>query len=388
MGKALGAAEHMQTWTRDQTYIRRCNLRSVMAALEANQPISRTEIAHLTGMSATSVTRIVTALLDRELLCEVGGEQKAGRGRRATSLRVNRSGLYSIGVHLKKSLVQLCVVDFTNQTLYRGEALVDGECTPERMAEAAKRLYDRIPDSVMPDASRIGAVGVCLSGAVDALRGVVSRSSQLGWHEEGVAAAFAEAFGLPACVENDVKACLIGEKALRRIPEETDAAYVLADEGLGAAITSLGILVRGERNEAGEIARIPGGRGADGEIEYLKDYLTEKYMVRRARLHDSTICSAADIAAAQRRGEAWAERIIEEFQSRLRFLLALIDGLCNPAQIMLGGAAFKKLEPYLSEILADGHVRMGRDYEETCLTGAALVAVRSAFFEMLEGDIE
>lgn len=51
---------------------------------------------------------------------------------------------------------------------------------------------------------------------------------------------FAQAFGLPAWAENDVKACLVGERAVRGIPEEEDVAYLLVGTGLGLAISAAG----------------------------------------------------------------------------------------------------------------------------------------------------
>ena len=125
----------------DQSYIKQFNIQSVMATLKQHQPISRTDIARLTGMSPTSITRIVTALLNKELIYETSGEQRSGRGRKATNLRVNEDGLYSIGVYLERSMIRLCVMNFAGETLYRCETLVDGECTPEKMAQESRALY-------------------------------------------------------------------------------------------------------------------------------------------------------------------------------------------------------------------------------------------------------
>jgi len=373
---------------RDQSYIKQYNIQTVLAILKRHQPISRTDIARLTGMSPTSITRIVTALLSKGLIYETGGEQRSGRGRKATYLRINDDGLYSIGIHIEKSVIRLCVDNFAGRTLYRGEMLVDGEGTPERIAMEARRLYDRMPRSIVSDPERVGAVGVCLSGAVDPWQGIVTRSGQMGWRQENVGSVFSEVFGRPACVENDVKACLIGEKARMEIPDETDTAYLLVGAGIGTAITSGGAIVRGERNEAGEIAGIPLGRERDGEVDYLKAHMVESHMVRRAQRSDPSVHSVDAILWAQKNGRAWADEIIRDFRCHLRMTLAMIDCLCNPAKIILGGSVFGKIAPQLENILADEHVCMGGNYEEACLTGAALIAMRSAAVEMIGQSLE
>ena len=373
---------------RDQSYIKQYNIQTVLAMLKKWQPVSRTDIARLTGMSPTSITRIVTALLNKGLIYETSGEQRSGRGRKATNLRINDDGLYSIGIHLEKSVIRLCVNDFADHTLYRGEMLVDGECTPERMAQEARTLYDRMPKNVVGDPDRVGAVGVCVSGAVDPWQGIVTRSGQMGWKQEDVGSAFSKAFGMPACVENDVKACLIGEKVRMEIPDETDTAYLLVGAGIGTAITSGGALVRGERNEAGEIACIPLGLEQDGQIDYLRSHMVESHIVRRAQQFDASVHSVDAVLWAQQKGQAWADELIRDFRCHLRMVLATINCLCNPARIILGGTMFQKISPQLTDILADEHICMGGHYEEACMTGAALIAMRSAVIEMIGQSIE
>ena len=371
---------------RDQAYIKQYNIQSVLAMLKKWQPVSRTDVARLTGMSPTSITRIVTALLNQGLIYETSGEQRSGRGRKATNLRINADGLYAIGVHLEKSVIRLCVTNFADQPLYRCEMLVDGEHTPERMAKEAKSLFDRMPEDVVGDMSRVGAVGVCLSGAVNSWQGVVTRSDQMGWKDIDVASVFSDAFGLPACVENDVKACLLGEKVRMELPEEMDTAYLLVGSGIGTAITSGGILVRGEKNEAGEIARIPLG-GEPGE-DFLSAHMVESHMIRRAQKFDPSIHSADAILWAQQQGYQWADDMLRDFRQHLKMVIAMIDGLCNPARIILGGKVFQRVKEQLADILSDGHIVLGGHYEEACMTGAALVAMRSAVIEMIGQSIE
>ena len=88
----------------DQAYIKQFNIQSVLAMLKQYQPVSRTDIARLTGMSPTSITRIITALLNQGIIYETSGEQRSGRGRKATNLRVNADGIYTVGIHLERSV--------------------------------------------------------------------------------------------------------------------------------------------------------------------------------------------------------------------------------------------------------------------------------------------
>ncbi len=390
----MGRNEHQYKGTnarnqvRDQSYIKQYNIQSVLSVLKKNQPISRTEIARLTGMSPTSITRIVTALINQGLIYESSGEFRSGRGRKATNLCVNSDGLYAVGIHLDRSVIRLCIADFDGSVLYRGEMLVDGECTPRHMAEEAKRLFDRIPEGVIPDPSCVRAVGLCLSGAVNPWEGVVTQSFQMNWFDEDIRTAFSEAFGLPVSIENDVKACLIGEKIKLDISDETDTAYLLVNGGIGAAITTGGILMRGEQNEAGEVTRIYLGKDENGENDYLRYHMVDQFLIKKAQQYDPSVRSTDTILWACKQGQEWARDIIRDFKKHLLMVISVIDCLCNPARIILGGGIFHKLSCLMEDILRDEHICLGGPHEESCLTGAALIGIRNAVISMIGQSIE
>ena len=375
---------------RDQSYIRQFNIQSVLSILQGGKPVSRTDIARLTGMSPTSVTRIVSVLLEQGLIHEIVGEQRAGRGRKAASISVNDEGLYSVGIHLDGSVVRMCLIDFACRVLYRREMLVDGALSPEQFAEAAWSLFQQMPDGAAADRSRIGAVGVCLSGAVNSRTGVVIRSYQMNWFHEDVGRAFSERFGMPACIENDVKACLIGEKVRMEIPEETDTAYLMIGAGLGLACTCGGALLRGHQNEAGEIARMPLGQGE--EDDFLSAHLAESHIIRRAQRFDPSVHTMEAIVWAKRQGHAWAGDMLKDFERYLKLVLNMTNAMYDPARIILGGSMFGRLsgeiDGTLSEILAAGRVCMGASYEESCMMGAAVVGLRGAVVDLIGQRIE
>ena len=373
---------------RDQSYIKRYNIQTALDTLKQYQPISRTEIARLTGMSPTSITRIVTALLNHELIHESSGEQRSGRGRKATNLMVNADGLYSIGIHLERSVIRLCVINFADETLYRGETLVDGECTPEKMAREARALYDRMPENIIADKKSVGSVGVCLSGKVDKWRGVVATSFQMKWENVDLQSIFSEAFGMTACVENDVKACLIGEKVRMGIPDQADTVYMLVGNGVGLAATSGGLLVRGMKNEAGEIARMPVGKKADGTADCFSDHLREGRLIDRAREHDPSIHTLESILWAQKQGQEWANALIMDFKEYLESAVRMVDCIYNPARIIIGGTISHRLYPNIAAEMNMENLCLGTEYEESCMTGAGLIAMRSAIVERIGQSIE
>jgi len=382
-GEPKRVGDDLREKVRDQSYIKQYNIQSVMAMLKQYQPISRTEIARLTGMSPTSITRIVTALLNQGLIYESSGEQRSGRGRKATNLMVNADGVYSIGIHLEHSVIRLCVMNLADEVLYCAETLVDGECTPEKMAAEARALFDRMPENAVEDKKRISAVGICLSGRIDTWQGRVMKSSWLNWNNVELDDVFSRAFGMTACVENDVKACLIGEKVRMGIPDETDTVYLLVDKGIGMAATNMGLMVRGASNEAGEIEDIPFGKGRT-----LSDYIRQDRLIARAKAFDCGIGSLDAIIWEQKQGREWADELLGEFREALESTVRMIDCVYNPDKLVIGGTNVHKLYPDIVEKMACESVCLGNNYEESCMTGAGLIAMRKAVVDRIGHTLE
>ncbi len=379
---------------RDQSYIKQYNLQTVMAILKKYQPISRTDIARMTGMSPTSVTRIVSALLNHGLIhecsAEIGaeGEQHARRGRKAVYLRVRSSGLYAVGIHLERSVVRLCVTDFSNSILYRSEGLVDGECTPESMARQAKLLFDRMPAGIIEDMSRVGAVGVCLSGSVDNRTGEVRRSCRMEWENESVREAFERVFALPVCVENEVKACLIGEKVRLDIRDEVDTVYLYIGEEVGAAIVSNGMIVRGRQNDAGNIAGLSVKPGSGEGSSRLWMHLSEKGILQQAQEKDPSVRTTDMLFALCRQGEDWALELVKDFAHHASKTVAVICGLFDPQKIILGGDLVRRAVQYFDVKIEDERICFGGSFAEGCMSGAALIALREAVVERIGQSAE
>ena len=85
-----------QALTQGQADMKLSNLLTVFHLLVDREPVSRAELAKLSGMSPTSITRFVGHMLALGLLRETPDREKKV-GRTATLLRIEESALYSVG---------------------------------------------------------------------------------------------------------------------------------------------------------------------------------------------------------------------------------------------------------------------------------------------------
>lgn len=376
---------------RDQAYIKQSNILSVLKILRDTQPISRKDLTTITGMSPTSITRIVGTLLETGLVVESDGAETAGRGRKAIALVSNPGSLYTLGFLAERTHLLMHLLDFDSHTLYTAERdLPDAPHTPLEVAQAARAMFEAIPRRVLPSPALVQGIGVSVPGVVRYDTGMVELSINQRWENENLRAPFEQVFGRPIWVENDVKASLIGEKDRLAIPRHTDAAYLfLGRQGISTAVTAGGELLRGERNAAGEVAHIvlsPSDILCDcGKYGCLQLHLVESYLIRRAQKMDASVQSLEGIIAAYRQQLPWAEVLISDFQRHLSLVLSLLDSICNPAKIILSGTIISTLEPLLGAALGDGHVVVAPDYAGASARGIAIIAMQHTLTRRLAG---
>lgn len=360
---------------RDQSYIKFRNIQTVLTLLSEHQPISRTEIAAMTEMSPTSITRIIGALLSLSLVEEARSESSGKRGRKALNLVTRAEGIRTAGILLEPHRIRLGLIDFHNTLHCVHEVPVDGAsaASPEMMATIARTAMNRLISGENQHLAALRAVGISVAGTVDCDAGIVTQSDQLGWQDARVSEAFEAAFSLPAYVENDVKACLVGEKVRRGIPQREDTAYLLIGSGVGMAITANGKVVRGKRNEAGEIGLIPLGDGS-----HLDDHLVERALIRRAKKAEPSVSIIDDVLLAYRQDVLWARMLLGDFRRALVTALEIIKGVCDPQHVILGGTIVPKLLDLFGEDLQKPGLFIGDNYGDACIIGAGIIAQQQA----------
>lgn len=365
--------------TYDQAYIRRRNSLQLLEVLKACQGLSRTDLTHITGMSATSVGRIVGALMDLGLVAESASAAGAGRGRRAVQLRTCPNGLYTLGIHLDIETVAMRAVSFDGSQVFSLSAPAPRQRTPQAFALCVRDMWGRLPRDSSPDPARVRMAGVCVSGTVNRRSGRVIRSDQMDWTDAPLGQTFSQVLGLPVLVENDVKSSLMGEKALQGLAPEEDCAYLfIGQAGIGTAMIVNHSLVRGRDDASGEIDGMP-LVGSD----VMQKHLLGKNLVARARVVSPSVRDVQDILAAYRLDVRWARLLVEDYAAHLTLLLQMIDRLLRPHRIILGGKTILDFG-WLVPSLPIDRLSLGGDFAASCAHGAAVIALEEAIQRVLK----
>src|SRR5258708_37955431 len=86
-----------QTQAADRFLIRNINQSVLLNLIRAHAPVSRPQLATLSGLSQVTVIKITNNLIDRQFILEKEYAESRG-GRRAGCLEINPEGAFAVGL--------------------------------------------------------------------------------------------------------------------------------------------------------------------------------------------------------------------------------------------------------------------------------------------------
>lgn len=234
-------ATHQQT--------RAINQGLVLRTLYDLGPVSRAEVARLTGLTRTTVSEVVGDFLADGLVEEVGRGPSSG-GKAPILVQVIADARLVIGLDLGEDAFVGALVDLRGRIHQRVEAPIDG-----RDGASALAVVERVVDQLVaaaPAGCLLG-IGVGTPGLVDTQTGTIRWAVNLDWQDLPLGAILRARTGLPAFVANDSRAAAMGEHLFdlgRRTP---NLVAIKIGNGIGAGIVLGGELLQGDGFGAGEI---------------------------------------------------------------------------------------------------------------------------------------
>jgi len=240
--------QHLAKATHAQT--RAYNASLVLRALYDLGPISRADIARLTGLTRTSVGELVADLEADGLARDVGRGPSTG-GKQPTL------------VALADDARTVIVLDLGERTFTAALANLRGELSarhtrdPEgRDGQAALDLvHDLIDDVRAEAASPILGIGVGTPGIVDA-DGTIRWAVNLEWQDLPLAAILRERHGLPTVVANDSRAAALATYLFQGDDRPSNLIVVRVGRGIGAGLILRDQPFGGDGDGAGEIGHV------------------------------------------------------------------------------------------------------------------------------------
>ena len=211
-------------------------------------PVSRVEISKMTGLTPPTVTNITTKLLELGLIAEDRMGESSG-GRRPLLLKINSLLATVIIVYIRSERMIGYVIDPEFQIQLEDSRNIKGK----KEDEILKMLLDIISDCRKRAVVPVLAVGVVVRGPVRRKDGIAVFVPNIGWRNTPLKGIIEEHIGLPAFIENDVKALSNGEYYYGSVKDAKSMILLKVSHGIGGGIIFNGSLYRGVNDSAGEV---------------------------------------------------------------------------------------------------------------------------------------
>jgi len=335
----VGRFFKLTTITWNQQVVKRNNKSLVLQMIIDKEPISRADIALVTGLNKGTVSSMVNELLEEELIYESGPGESSG-GRRPVLLHFNKVAGYAIGIDIGVNYILTVLTDLKgNIIIEKNQRIQDSSfsAVKELVKTGIHSLLHEMPQS------KYGVVGVGLgvAGIVDK-EGMVLLAPNLGWKNVTLKAEIEEVFKLPVIIENEANAGAYGEKQFGAGQHHENIIYISAGIGIGVGIILNGELYQGNNGYSGEfghmIIEVNGRTCSCGSKGCWEMYASEHTLLKMANDKDSTLESL--IQLAEKNDQVTLE-LFEEIGRYLGYGINNIINTFNPQQVIIGNRLAK-----------------------------------------------
>lgn len=330
---------------------------------------SRPELQARTGLTRGIVAQRIGELLDLGLVVEGDvGPSTGGRPPRRISFRADAG--YLLVADLGATSIDVAVTDLDGRILGHRDEPADVSAGPERCLARIEELFTELTGATRDLPGRLWGIGIGVPGPVEFRSGrPVSPPIMPGWDGYPVRERFAERYGAPAWIDNDVNILALGEWRSGIAVGHDNVVVVKVGTGIGAGIISNGHIHRGAQGAAGDVGHIQVVDGASvvcrcGNVGCLEALAGGAALARdgeaaaasgrserlRVALEQHGRVSAEDVARAASFGDPVAIGLIQAAGHRVGLMLASVVNFFNPSLIVVGGGVAQSGDQLLAAV--------------------------------------
>ena len=326
--------------------LRELNRGRVVNALRERGRASRAEIARATGLSRSTVSSIVSDLIESGLLTEerdaLGVAHGEAGGRPPVLLSLDPSAGLAVGIDFGHTHLRVAVSDLSHEVLAETRRELDVDHSADQGLDAAVELVDQVLNEAKVERNAVLGVGMGLPGPINSSTRTVGSSSILpGWVGVDAAAEMGRRLRLPVHVENDANLGALAEYVWGSGRGHSDVIYIKLSSGVGAGLLLGGRLHEGAGGTAGEIGHTPAQQGTAicrcGSRGCLETVASARAIAEQLGASRGEPVSTQELLRLTAEGDPAADRLIAEAGREIGVALAGLCNLINPDCVIIGG---------------------------------------------------
>lgn len=335
--------------------IKKINNLTILNTVREKEPVSRADIAKITGLNPATVSSNVNELLKSGFVIETGSGESSG-GRRPVMVQLNSRAFHVIGVDMGISKVKTAVMDFGGKISQKCVIHYPEETNERVIMCIIKQSIHNVMEKSGTDIGSIMGVGVGVHGIVNSDEGISVYAPAFRWRNVDIKSILKDEFDLPVFIDNDVRAMALGEMWFGAAKGVDDFVFINIGSGIGSGIMIGGEPYKGTSFGAGEIGHISiddsgpkcncGNYGclevmASGPaiarrmISQIK--MGKNTLVTRLVNDDLSKVNGEAVYEAAKMGDAVATDILQETGRYIGIAISSVINILNPRLILIGG---------------------------------------------------
>mgnify|MGYP001004912252 CR=1 FL=1 len=381
--------------------IRSINRSILLNVIKTKGEVSRVALAHMTGLSAATVTTITGQLIQEGLVFEKATGDSTG-GRPPIMLALNPRGGFVIGIKLMEGMAIGAITDL-NASILAKDAIELPDTQVNTSVETLVSLVNRLVQQGGIKKKQLMGVGIGLAGVVDFAQGIVKQNPIFGWKNVNLREHLEARMRVPIYIDNDVNTLTLGEKWLEPGKPEDNFLVITLGRGIGMGIVINGQIYRGKGGGAGEFGHImvdPNGPKCDcGRRGCLETMLSDRALVAEARqLVSADVNNLDDLIARMKTGDQKAALIFTKAGQLLGHQIANLVNLFDPKLIIISGEGIRMGDVFFSAmrttfeegvmlgLAEDTEIRVNSWGDDIWALGAASLVIAEIFVSPIQKE--
>ena len=392
----------------NQENLKDMNSQIILNCIRKYKEISRIDLAAYTRLSPTTISSIVSELISKGMVTELGIGESSG-GRRPVMVGINPDGKYVISIMLTPKGATYALINLKCQIVEQNhiDCKANGESiVKDTLINCIDDIFRQFPKCK----EKVCGIGISIPGVIDRKNGKVFFSSTLHLRDFDMASIIKDYTGIKCFIFKDTDSLILGEYNFGTCNRYSNFIYIIVENGVGMSYIHSGKLFNPSFVGGLELGHLTidsnGARCRCGNTGCLGTVVSEEPAIKRleklikkgyeSEVQDTKGIHLSDIVAMSNRGDKAALYVLEEQARLLGIGVANVMNMFNPEMIVIGGSLNKCKWNFLEQLInvvkdraldtysSTAEIRFAELGEESALLGMANEIYENKIFRALE----
>lgn len=232
------------------------NILSILDCIIDMGDTSTVDIAKQTGLSMSTISRVINILKTKSLIVN-HGKEVTELGRRPEILCFNKDYGQTIYMNISKNAITGYIANMEGRILDKNEYFFEEEITLDLFLKALGQVYNDLISSRKSNRDSILALGISVPGVVDPQTNKIHRIPNIySFNEINLVQHIHSILKIPTIISNNARLSAMGQKFECYNAVDNLVCIDFSYYGIGAGVVVNGKVLHGFNNAAGEIGEM------------------------------------------------------------------------------------------------------------------------------------